>query len=131
MKRRLRTHEVLPLQLPKATADAVRAMAAACDISASAVVSSLLANNVDDLVRISSLVTEARGTENVPFDDVCDVMAHLWMETAIRLSIGSDNAFPWRTGDDTLRNQWAEDLEILKLRKRIHAMRRHEVRDPD
>ena len=127
MKRRLEFKDALTVRLPEPTLNAINALAAAGDISASTIAAALLANHIDDLRQMTSLANEARGTVAVRLDEVYDLLAHLWLETALDLAAAAGDEFPWKTNDEKLRAQWAADLAVFRLRKRLNAMRRHEV----
>lgn len=127
MKRRTESKNSVALQLPKPTLDAILEFSKAGDISASAVVAALLAGHVEELRELTAIAKKARGSGAVPLDEVYDLLAHLWMETALELSAATNDQCPWNTSDEDLQAQWAEDFAAFKLRKRINAMRRHEV----
>lgn len=131
MTRKTRPEGALTVHLPEPTLEAIRAFAAAGDIKESTIVSALLADHVEDLRQLTSVATRARGSAGIPLDDVYDLLAHLWMETAIQLAGAAGDEFPWRSHDERLRKQWAEDLAIFKLRKRLCAMARHEIDSDD
>jgi hypothetical protein len=127
MKRRTPVKNNVSLHLPKPTLDAIVEFAKAGDISASTIVAALLAGHIDELRQLAAIAMKARGSGFAPLDEVYDLLAHLWMETALELAAATGDQSPWRTADEGLQTQWAEDVAVFKLRKRIHAMRRHEV----
>ena len=127
MKRRTDSKNTVTLHLPKPTLDAIVEFAKVGDISESTIVAALLAGHVDELRQLTTIAMKARGSGFASLDEVYDLLAHLWMETALELAAATGDQSPWKTSDEGVQAQWAEDFAVFKLRKRIHAMKRYEV----
>ena len=124
-----RNDSTLTLTLPKATVDALFAVAATCDIRASTIASALISEHVSELQSMAGLVMRARGDSEASLDEVCDLLSHLWIHAAINESNAANDGCPWKSSDKSLRAQWVEDLAVLQLRGRINQMRLHEPND--
>ncbi len=129
MKSGKQTEPTLTLRLSKSTSEAIDHLAAACDLTPSGIVEAFLSEHVPDMKSMSALAKRMRGTSGSSLDETCDLVAHLWMHEAIALSTLANEGFPWASTDEGLRTQWADDLALFDLRKKVSSMKQHEAKE--